>query len=187
MHTASGPAHCLNCSPAKLAALAGVSVIGAYLLASESMFAAAVPQLCGLAKALRAEAGDDRLLLHIDASKGKVRSMFCALPVLQPIDPLIICHTADPVQHRAASKNTPGVAVQMSLREYAAGGASSAAGLKPVELRLTAVLPAFQTLRCSVDVDMTAPVAKASTSMFLCMRRVQADVMRSAAILHFFC
>lgn len=45
--------------------------MGACLLATEKSFQAAVPQLCGLAKALRAEAGDDSLLLHIDATTGK--------------------------------------------------------------------------------------------------------------------
>lgn len=52
--------------------------MGACLLATEKSFQAAVPQLCGLAKALRAEAGDDSLLLHIDATTGKVRSQLPA-------------------------------------------------------------------------------------------------------------
>lgn len=47
-------------------------MVGAYLLAGEKAFQAAAPQLCGLAKALRAEAGDDSLLLHIDAATGTV-------------------------------------------------------------------------------------------------------------------
>jgi len=52
--------------------------VGACLLATEKSFQAAVPQLCSLAKALRAEAGDDSLLLHIDATTGKVRSQLPA-------------------------------------------------------------------------------------------------------------
>lgn len=56
------------------ASIIGVSVIGAYLLASGAAFAEAVPQLCALAKALRTDVGDDSLLLHIDDTSGKVRT-----------------------------------------------------------------------------------------------------------------
>lgn len=105
----------------------GIAVMGAYLLASEKAFTGAAPQLCGLAKALRAEAGDDSLLLHIDAATGKT-----------------------------------------SLKEYAGGAPSGAAGLKPVELRFVALRQAFQTLLCSLDVDMTVPVPKGGAS--LCSR-----------------
>lgn len=51
---------------------AGVAVVGAYLLASGKAFQGAASALCGLAKALRADAGEDSLLLHIDSVTGKV-------------------------------------------------------------------------------------------------------------------
>ena len=53
---------------------AGISIIGSYLVAGDAEFAATVPQLCALAKALSANVGDDSLLLHIAAVSGKVRA-----------------------------------------------------------------------------------------------------------------
>ena len=63
------------------ASIIGVSVIGAYLLASGAAFAEAAPQLCALAKALRTDVGDDSLLLHIDDTSGKVRIAKLAMHV----------------------------------------------------------------------------------------------------------
>lgn len=131
-------------------------MVGAYLLASEKAFTGAVPQLCGLAKALRAEAGDDSLLLHIDAATGKVHGVTYDTSKVQLGGSL--CGMAehmllDIVYYRC---------VQTSLKEYAGGAPSGAAGLKPVDLRFVPLRPAFQTLLCSLDVDMTVPVPKAS-------------------------
>ena len=53
------------------------------------------------------------------------------------------------------------LALQLVLKKYAASASASVAGLKPVDLRLTAVQSAFQLLQCSADVDMTAPVPQA--------------------------
>ena len=50
-------------------------MVGTYLLASDKAWAGAVPQLAGLAKALRRDASDDSLLLHLDATTGKVRKL----------------------------------------------------------------------------------------------------------------
>jgi hypothetical protein len=118
-------------------------------LASAADFAAAVPQLCGLAKALRAEVGVDSLLLHIDAASGKVR--------WYGIGP------APPIKHCCiVSMLILGFgALQLVLKRYGASAPSSAAGLKPVEMRVAAVQSAFQMLQCSTDIDMTAPVPKA--------------------------
>lgn len=70
-----------------------------------------------------------------------------------PGGPLSLCNP-----HLCCSMAFPCPIPQASLKEYAGGAAAGAAGLKPVELRFTSVLPAFQTLRCSVDLDLTAPV-----------------------------
>lgn len=53
------------------------------------------------------------------------------------------------------------LALQLVLKRYAASASASVTGLKPMDLRLTAVQSAFQLLRCSADVDMTAPVPQA--------------------------
>ncbi len=53
------------------------------------------------------------------------------------------------------------LALQLVLKRYAASASASVAGLKPVDLRLTAVQSAFQLLQCSADVNMTAPVPQA--------------------------
>ena len=50
--------------------------------------------------------------------------------------------------------------LQPSLKEYAGGVAAGAAGLQPLDLRFTSVLQGFQTLRCSLDVDLATPVPK---------------------------